>query len=511
MDAPQTCSLGTFGGDRMVCRWGLCVRAVDAAGIVGVSRHHRSGEVFELAGTERRQLTVVCFLGTECPLARLYGPRLQQLSDRFARDPVRFVGVYSNQQDSLDEIVAFADEYGIGFPLIKDTDNVLADLYGASRTPELFVVDSQLDVRYHGRVDDQFLPGVARTAAQRHDLREAVSQWLEGVAIDVSSTELAGCLIGRVKQQTDGGVTYCHQIVCILNRQCVECHRAGEIGPFALTDYDEVVGWADMILEVVNEGRMPPWHANPAYGDFKNSRHLSAEEKRLLTRWVSDGAPYGDADQLPDQPEYVAGWQLPRAPDQIIAMRDRPFVVPASGTVEYQYFVVDPGFTEDRWVTAAQVIPGNSSVVHHSIVFIRPPDGACFRGVGWLSAYVPGQRAYQMPPGHGAIRSCGMKLVFQQHYTPNGHVQEDLTQVGILFGDDATITHEAFTLVGIDQEFEIPPYESAFAVDGQVKWFPRGRAAGGCPSHAPAWKIIPLLGDERVIGASHPGCAPLRF
>ena len=188
------------------------------------------------------------------------------------------------------------------------------------------------------------------------------------------------------------------------------------------------------------------------------------------------------------------------------------FVVPADGTVEYQYFVVDPGFTEDRWVTAAQVIPGNPAIVHHSIVFIRPPDGARFRGVGWLGAYVPGQRTFLLPPGRARFVPAGSKLVFQQHYTPNGQAQEDLTRVGLLFGDAAEITHEVFTLVGIDQEFEIPPYAPAFTVDGQVRWFPpRGELLAIMPHMHLRGKSFRFWATDGSGGPSHLGCATLRL
>jgi hypothetical protein len=140
--------------------------------------------------------------------------------------------------------------------------------------------------------------------------------------------------------------------------------------------------------------------------------------------------------------------------------------------VEYQYFVVDPGFREDKWITGAQVIPGNRSVVHHAIVFVRPPDGAAFRGVGWLTAYVPGQRAAMLPEGCGRRVPAGSTLVFQMHYTPNGRRQEDLTNVGLLFGDESDITHEVFTLIGLNQEFEIPPQTSDFAVTAGPQWLP---------------------------------------
>ena len=153
-------------------------------------------------------------------------------------------------------------------------------------------------------------------------------------------------------------------------------------------------------------------------------------------------------------------------------MREESFTIPAVGTLEYQYFVADPGFEEDKWVTGVHIIPGNRSVVHHSIVFIRPPDGSAFRGVGWLAAYVPGQRSVQLPAGHAIKVPAKSKLVFQQHYTPTGTEQSDLTKIGILFGTDEEVTHEVYSLVGIDQEFEIPPHAANYQVDVKVTRLP---------------------------------------
>jgi hypothetical protein len=153
-------------------------------------------------------------------------------------------------------------------------------------------------------------------------------------------------------------------------------------------------------------------------------------------------------------------------------MRDRPFIVPAEGTVEYQYFVVDPGFKEDKWVAGAQVIPGSRSVVHHCIVFVRPPDGEEFRGVSWLTAYVPGQRSAMLPPGHARFVPAGSQLVFQMHYTPNGSEQSDLSRVGLVFGDESEITHEVYSQIGLEQEFEIPPHTANYTVSASPRRLP---------------------------------------
>ena len=228
------------------------------------------------------KLHVFCFLGTECPLARIYGPRLQQMSDDFAEQGVQFLGIVSNIQDSMAEMSQYARDHGINFPLGKDYDQRVTSALGATRTPEVFVVDRGGSIRYQGRIDDQYQPGVSRSEATQHDLRNAIEALLAGSSPAATKTEAVGCLIGRRRDEpTDFSVTFCDQVVRVLQRHCVECHRAGEIGPFSLEDFDEIVGWGDMCIEVIDQGRMPPWHASPDFGSFSNSRHMPEKDKRV--------------------------------------------------------------------------------------------------------------------------------------------------------------------------------------------------------------------------------------
>jgi hypothetical protein len=418
--------------------------------------------------------SVICFLGTECPLARLYAPRLAELAAEFGPQGVRFIGIDSNCHDSLDEVRRFVAEFKLPFPVAKDYDNVVADRLHAQRITEVLVVDSDSRIRYRGRIDDRYRPGIAREQAQREDLRIALGEVLAGKTVSVPASEVSGCLIGRVKKSTaEAKVTYCKDVSRILQTNCVECHRSGEIAPFALTDYDEVIGWADAMLETIDDGRMPPWHASPEHGHFANARFMAEADKQKLRDWVAAGAPYGDVTEMPPPMPPAREWHLDRDPDVVIPMRDRPFVVPAQGTVEYQYFVIDPKFTEDKWITGAQVIPGSRAVVHHVIVFVRPPDGMRFRGVSWITAYVPGQRTGMLPSGHGRFVPAGSTLVFQMHYTPNGAEQTDLSKVGLLFGKDSEITHEVYSEIGLEQEFEIPPHAADYSVDAALRRMPK--------------------------------------
>lgn len=424
------------------------------------------GKVHTLADYQDHPIVVLAFLGTECPLAKLYAPRLNQLANEYKDRGVAFLGIHSNRQDSMAEIAAYAKQHALTFPMLKDAGNVVADMYQAERTPEVVVLDEARQIRYRGRVDDQYVVGLSRDKPEREDLREALEDLLAKREVRVPSTRPMGCLIGRQKLPVAGSrVTYSNQISRILQKHCVECHREGEIAPFSLTEYDEVAGWADMIQEVVETQRMPPWHANPEYGRFANERLLTAEEKRLLAEWVEEGAPLGDPSELPPPRQFTTGWRLPEPPHQVIAMSERPFTVQAEGTIDYQYFAVDPKFTEDKWVRATDLVPGNRAVVHHAIVFISPPAGKSGRGLGWLAAYVPGQSSMNLPDGQARFVPAGSKLIFQMHYTPNGSVQQDLTKIGLVFADASEVKEEVATFIAANGKLEIPPYAERHRVD----------------------------------------------
>lgn len=430
------------------------------------------GRVWTLDDFRDADLIVVTFLGTECPLAKLYAGRLQDLQQRYADKKVAFIGVMSNRQDSIAEISAFARRHEIEFPLLKDAGNRFADQVGAERTPEVFVFDSERKVRYWGRIDDQYGIGYVRDNPESLDLQRAIDELIAGKEVSVPETRSVGCIIGRQKQtDNDSEITFTNQVARIINRRCVGCHREGEIGPFALTDYDEAAGWADMIAEVVREGRMPPWHASPDHGEFLNDRTLTDEEKETLYAWASAGAPQGDPSELPPLPEKIAGWQLPREPDLVLNVSPQPFQVPAEGAVSYKYFVIDPELTEDRWVLAAELLPGNPLVVHHILCFARPKGerGGIAAERSFLFGYVPGARVEDSPPGYAKRIPADSELIFQVHYTPIGTDQTDHSKLGIVFADPAKITHEIVTYSVVQPNLRIQPHDADYRVEAVLE------------------------------------------
>jgi peroxiredoxin/mono/diheme cytochrome c family protein len=402
---------------------------------------------------------VVAVIGIECPLAKMYAHRLQQIADEFATEKIGVVALDSNRHDSITEIAAFARQHELKYPILKDLNNVLADRLGAERTPTVYVLDRDRKVRYAGRIDDQYsVGGKSRPEPSRHDLKEAIRDLLAQRDVRVAETEATGCLIGKVRTpQTDAPITYSGHIAKILNERCVQCHRDGEIAPFSLTDYAEVAGWADMIREVTRERRMPPWHADPQFGHFANATRLTDEELDQIEQWVLAGAPEGNPADRPPLPTFTTGWQLPREPDYVAYMSPKPFMVKAEGEVRYQYFSVDTNFTKDKWVTAAEVVPSNRAVVHHVIVFAAPGGKITDDDGQLLIAYVPGMRVQPLPDGMAKRLPAGSKLIFQVHYTPIGTPQEDRTKVGLIFTDEQNVKYEVRTASTRTRNFRIEP------------------------------------------------------
>jgi peroxiredoxin len=419
--------------------------AEESAAAISFSLKDVAGHDVALTDFRDKKAVVVVFTGTECPVSNYYVLRLKELHGKYAPKGVQFLAVNSNPQDSVEGVADHAKREGIPFPVLKDADQKVAELLRAERTPEVVLLDARRTICYRGRIDDQFGVGFRRPKPNRRDLVEALDEVLAGKSVSVGRTPVTGCLIARSKKSTPAGkITYSNQIARLFQKNCQECHRPGEIGPFSLLTYSQAKGWADMIHETVDSGRMPPWHADPHYGKFANDRRLSKEDKETLLAWIDRGCPQGDEKDSPAPKEWHEGWWIGK-PDVVISM-PKDFMVPADGGkggVPYQYFTVPTNFTEDKWIQAAEARPGNRAVVHHIIAFVIEPAGAKRPsegrrggrgdGLGYLVGVAPGEEGLILPPGMGKKIPKGASITFQMHYTPNGVAQKDRSSLGLIF------------------------------------------------------------------------------
>lgn len=144
--------------------------------------------------TSGAKATVVIFISTECPFVQPYTDRLIQLNEQFGSQGITIWAINSNKTEPTDNVISHAKEHNYNFPVLKDNDNVVADLFGAARTPEVFVIDNNsMTVVYHGRIDDN----KEADKVTSNDLQNALNDFLAGNAITNSETKAFGCSIKR--------------------------------------------------------------------------------------------------------------------------------------------------------------------------------------------------------------------------------------------------------------------------------------------------------------------------
>lgn len=287
------------------------------------------------------------------------------------------------------------------------------------------------------------------------------------------NTLLLLCLCGLAKAQ----VNYSEHIAPIIYNHCTKCHRDGEIGPMALTNYSEVSANGSMIAYVTDIKYMPPWRPDNSYSHFIGENVLTDNEIDLIGTWVSNGMPQGNPDLEPDPPVFPTGSQV-GVPDLVLTM-EQPFTHEGNNADKYQIFVLPTGLTEDKDISAIEVRADNNAICHHAILGVDTSGTAAeldaetaeygyteFGGFGFdpvdqfFSAWVPGATPLVYPPTLGKKLYAGSDLLMQMHYGPSSTTQTDQTSVNIFFADDPIqryIITYPISPIDLDESFIIPP------------------------------------------------------
>lgn len=251
----------------------------------------------------------------------------------------------------------------------------------------------------------------------------------------------------------------------------------------SLLTYVDARKSANRIKKALLLGIMPPWFADPDVNRFSNDRRLSGAEVRTLLSWVDAGAPEGNPADAPPPRRFEEGWTIGK-PELTLEM-PKPFEIPAKGTLEYQFVVIPLGFTEDKWVQAFEIRPGNRSVVHHVRAVLRGPGSQWLTDVpvgearpkrgpntaatnlmasGSIGSYTPGRAAVRYPPGRATLIPAGSDLVLELHYTTNGKATTDRTRVGFTFATEPP-AEQVRRFAIVNTTFTIPPGDPSFRVE----------------------------------------------
>jgi hypothetical protein len=353
------------------------------------------------------------------------GPAADKLAADYAAKGVEVWAIDPSRADTMDQLVAATGKTGQKTPVLMDDRQIVGESLGVTRSGEAFVINPKTwSVVWRGGVDG---------AGKALDAMLAGQPATESVA--AKGPEVAFPLRGGKAQ-----LTYVKDVAPILEKRCVACHSTGGIGPFAMSSYDMVKGFAPMIREVIRTDRMPPYHADPHVGVFSDSKRLTADETRTIVHWVETGAVRGEGDDPLKVAHHVAAeWPLGK-PDLILSVP--AYKVPASGAVNWQRpFALNPE-TTGHWIRASSVKPGDRQAVHHVLtgwMTEAPKNGIASEDKwrGSVGRYAVGSEADIFDKDVGTYLPAGGAVGFQMHYTPYGKEVTDNTQIGIYFADKA--------------------------------------------------------------------------
>jgi mono/diheme cytochrome c family protein len=424
-------------------------------------RHHRLAALWSGRGL------VIALTSATCPVSKRYLPSLAQLGRELASRGLPLVLVNPFASETKEEITAQLAAQAFSGVYVHDRAQALAGALRARTTTEVFLVDRSGTVVYRGALDDQYGIDYSLDAPRQRYLEDAITALLESRSPRISATAAPGCEldlpVAIPANDANHGVTYHRDVARILEQNCVVCHRPEGIAPFALDSPAAVKERARTIRRVVTEGTMPPWFAAPPpdghSSPWINDRALSAGDKADLLAWLSSAdRPLGDPAEGPVKRSHPAEWSIGQ-PDLLVPL-SRAYEVKATGFMPYAFDVVETHLTEDKWVSAYEIMPSARDVVHHVIVQVHEP-GTEVRNLGegargYWAAYVPGNASHTYPEGFARRLPAGSRISFQIHYTPSGTAKQERLRLGLVFAREAP-RYEVRTVGVAKLRLAIPP------------------------------------------------------
>ncbi len=364
-------------------------------------------------------------------------PVFSELADRFAAQNLQFFLLNPMGKHNRVAVSAEMQSRGISIPVLMDDVQLVAETLGIERTAEVLIYDPErFTVSYRGSINE---------------LESALTATVNGEALPQGIASTGALVPFTARDAHQRAVpSYSKDIAPIIASNCASCHREGGVAPFAMDSYTMIKGWSPMIREVVLTKRMPPGQIDPHIGDFENDMVLADSDQQKLIHWIDAGSPQdGSSDPLAQLTWPESEWAFGE-PDLIINVP--PQEIPATGVLDYYNVMVDVDLDEDRWVRASQYIPGDRSVLHHTLHSIIEPGqtrgGSLLGGDPdrpGIAPYIPGQAPREELPNTGGLLKAGSRIAMQMHYTTNGRESVDASRIGVWFYPKDFIPEERMT------------------------------------------------------------------
>jgi peroxiredoxin len=422
-----------------------------------------TGTTRELYYESTTKAVVLVFTGLGHPRALQTAAALRALRTRFPVSAVTIWQIDSNLATDRAAITAEQTLFNNPTPVLIDDAQLVATEFGVTRQLEVLVIDSAAaTLAYRGPLDNADPAGLA--APTQNFASDAVAAVVAGTA-PAAGTRNGLSATARALDLPPAAVPdYATEVAPIVLARCISCHSTGNIAPHVYAKFSDLAGKAAQIRQSMLVKRMSPWHADPRYGVFANSAALTPAESATLYHWARAGGPRGPfaADPLAVAPPPPGGdWPL-GPPDLVLSLPKKE--LRATGTLTYDYPELTLPTTEDKWLRAVYVKPGNRRVVHHALVLegsqLEQLLALVTTGLpglnGFFAGYVPGVDQTFFPEDSGKFLRRGSKVTVQMHYTTTGQPETDETQLGFYFASRAP-TRELLTKSANTTSLSIPP------------------------------------------------------
>ena len=405
-----------------------------------------TNKTFSLKHLHKKGPVIFVFLSAECPVAQRYAMRLKRLNSEFYKKQVSIVGVYSNENDSVDDVKAYITRAEFTFPIVKDTDGSLARHLGATMTPQAHLVDTSGVLRYRGPIDDNRY----ETRVKHNYMKDALVAVLNRKPVIVKEAPAFGCTIHLPDLPIESKITYSEHIAPILQKHCQTCHLQDGIAPFMLVDYEDVKTHAAKIAEYTQNRHMPPWRPVEGYGDFKNERKLTDTEIEMIQQWVKTDTLQGLKTNDKTTARSLETWTLGEPDSQTEVPIE--FKELAEGKHATLNIVIKTDFEKNMYVQAIDFQSENKKTVRRIIANlgskikkhqIATPDSKPINSNERttpnykidvrLGTWAPGFEPSVLPEGIGYLLPKGGQIILDVLYKGIDRKEQATLQVGLYF------------------------------------------------------------------------------
>lgn len=415
------------------------------------------GEPVSLASLLGTRPAVIIMSSVGCPLCRTYAPRLASIEQEFTPRGVAFVHVNVVDGESRADKTEFVRNFGLSGHYVNDSLGTIRRALRPRTTTEVYVLDRNRRVVYHGAVDDQYRFGGRATKVTRHFLREAIAATLSGEPVKDRATSAPGCLVDLPAPDAAPGEPFYPRIAALVQRHCADCHARGGAGPFTISTPADIEGRAAMMAAVIDEGVMPPNHAlsaGPATG-----RELPTQDRQTLLAWLRSTRVVGDAAAAPPPQDPPTTWAIGR-PDIHLVAGELP--VAADGPPGHERTLTSLNLTADTWVQAIECRPVMRDSIQLALVWLLLPGEPLPRqnhppASGRLIAtYSPGEGLVTFRPGDALRVPAGSAILTDIYSKVMGRAMTAQLRVAMKAAP-ATPRREVRTSLIAASEFTLPP------------------------------------------------------